>query len=217
MNLETTAIAGSRILALGLSLLLAFASVSGAEPIEPDGLSGPILWTRDVTGYTYVQIDMEHGEIWAAVPRTSVRVGDVVHLVGAEPIANFYSPTLDRRFDRIYFAERLRVDRPDSAASIAGVRTVGEILTAPKDLIGMQVTVRGEIVKFTRAVMGRNWLHLKDGSVAPDGSDDLAITTQASVALGSTVSMRGILQIDRDFGFGYRYGVLIEDAIIVEE
>ena len=61
--------------------------------------------------------------------------------------------------------------------------------------------------------MGRNWLHLRDGSGSGDGAD-LAVTTAAAVQVGETVVVKGRLARNRDFGAGYTYAVLVEDATV---
>jgi hypothetical protein len=72
------------------------------------------------------------------------------------------------------------------------------------------------VVKFISGIMGKNWLHLRDGTGAP-GSDDLTVTTDATVETGSTVVVRGTVTTDRDFGAGYKYELIIEDAEITVE
>ena len=84
------------------------------------------------------------------------------------------------------------------------------------ELSGKTVSVRGKVVKFSPKIMGKNWVHLKDGT-GESGSDDLTITTAASVKVGDTVLVRGVVATDKDFGFGYRYELLVEDASITVE
>jgi hypothetical protein len=64
-------------------------------------------------------------------------------------------------------------------------------------------------------VLGKNWVHLRDGSgSAADGSDDILVTTQDETKIGDVVLVKGIVQTDRDFGSGYSYKVLIEEAAL---
>jgi len=77
------------------------------------------------------------------------------------------------------------------------------------------VQIRGKVVKFTPGVMGKNWIHLRDGTgSAADGSDDLTITTKDETAIGAVVLVKGVVRIDRDLGSGYAYKVLVEDATL---
>ena len=94
--------------------------------------------------------------------------------------------------------------------------TVAEILASENSLGGMEVLVRGKVVKFNANVMGKNWVHLQDGT-GKVGTNDLTITTDETAELGATVLVRGTVTLNKDFGHGYRYEVLIEDATITTE
>ncbi len=97
----------------------------------------------------------------------------------------------------------------------ANARTVEEIITQRAKLKDKPVLVRGQVVKFNPQIMGKNWVHLRDGSGnAADGSNDILITTMAAAKVGDVVTVQGIVRADRDFGAGYSYQVLIEDATI---
>ena len=76
--------------------------------------------------------------------------------------------------------------------------------------------MRGKVVKFTPEIMGKNWIHLQDGTGAA-GTSDLTVTTSASAKTGDTVTVKGILVVDKDFGYGYAYDVIIEDAEVTVE
>ncbi|MCP4574535.1 MAG: hypothetical protein GY838_19465 [bacterium] len=98
----------------------------------------------------------------------------------------------------------------------AGGVTVAEIHERADDLAGEAVKVRGRVVKFTPNIMGANWVHLQDGTGAA-GSNDLTVTTSATVAVGDLVVVEGTLTKDKDFGAGYRYAVIIEGADVTKE
>ncbi|MBU0755627.1 MAG: hypothetical protein KJ645_10845 [Planctomycetes bacterium] len=97
-----------------------------------------------------------------------------------------------------------------------GGSTVADIFTNKDGLSGKEVLLRGKVVKFNRNILGKNWLHLRDGTGA-EGGNDLTINTQAEVDVGDTVLARGMIVLNKDFGFGYKYEVLIEDAVITKE
>ncbi|MFL5396227.1 MAG: nucleotide-binding protein [Myxococcales bacterium] len=90
-------------------------------------------------------------------------------------------------------------------------QTVEQVFAKRAALNGKAVGVRGKVVKVTSGVMGRNWVHLRDGTGAA-GSDDLLVTTQDECAVGDVVVARGTARTDQDFGAGYKYTVLIEGA-----
>jgi hypothetical protein len=71
------------------------------------------------------------------------------------------------------------------------------------------------VVKVNIGIMGKNWLHLRDGSgSAADGSNDILVTTRDTAALGDIVSIKGTVRTDVNLGSGYTYAVLIEDAAV---
>jgi hypothetical protein len=78
--------------------------------------------------------------------------------------------------------------------------------------------VRAVVVKSTSGVMGRTFLHVRDGSgEAGSGTNDLAVTTTAEAAVGAELVLEGTIELDRDFGSGYRYRVLLADAMLVAD
>ena len=98
----------------------------------------------------------------------------------------------------------------------ADARTVEEIWGQREKLKGKPVTVRGQVVKFT-PVMGKNFLHLRDGSGnAEKKNNDVTVTTADSVAVGDVVTAKGVIVVDKDFGSGYAYPVMIEDAKVAK-
>jgi len=100
-------------------------------------------------------------------------------------------------------------------ASGPDARTVAEIVTKRVALKGKTVLVRGKVVKFTPEVLGKNWIHLRDGSgSASDNTHDVLVTTKDQARIGDVVVAKGVVQTDRDLGSGYSYKVLVEDATL---
>jgi hypothetical protein len=109
----------------------------------------------------------------------------------------------------------VKVEKVARAAG-ADARTVEEIWSQRQKLKGRPVLVRGQVVKFT-PVMGKNFLHLRDGSGdAGNKNNDVTVTTADSAAVGDVVTAKGTVAIDRDFGSGYAYPVMIEDAKVTK-
>ncbi len=93
--------------------------------------------------------------------------------------------------------------------------TVAELFAKAAELNGKTVRVRGQLVKVSPNIMGRNWLHLQDGSGAPtDNTHDLVATTDQTGQAGDTVTIEGKLSANKDFGAGYVYAVIVEEAKI---
>ncbi len=93
--------------------------------------------------------------------------------------------------------------------------TVAEIIDQSKSLKDKPVVVRGKVVKFSPEIMGKNWIHLRDGSgTTAAKNNDLVLTTKDLAKVGSVVTVKGIVRTDKDFGHGYAYEVIIEDAAV---
>jgi hypothetical protein len=206
-----------------------------------DRTSGEVVETMDSGGYTYVRVDTGEETIWAAAPQFRVTAGDRVNLSGGFPMLDYHSKTLDRTFPVLYFVAAANVPgaKPETSAIApshqnaratpspsdidvsgiekpAGGKRVEELFADKVSLGGTEVLVRGKVVKFSPMIMGKNWIHLQDGTGGV-GTNDLTVTTAASAAVGDTVLIKGIVVIDKDFGFGYRYEVMIEDAEVTVE
>jgi hypothetical protein len=98
-------------------------------------------------------------------------------------------------------------------ATGADARTVAEIVGGGAKLKDKTVVVRGKVVKFTPGVMGKNWVHVRDGSgSAADSTNDLVVTTQDETKVGDVVVAKGVVRTDVDLGSGYTYKVLVEEA-----
>lgn len=221
-------------------------ATEGAKPqvVKSEaGISGKVTETMDASGYTYVEIDTGTEKIWAAGPKTVVKVGDEVFVPEGSPINGFESKTLNRTFDSIIFATSIMVggadqpfdsanqqgapaNKPTAAAAVVtdfsdvtraeGGKTVEEVFAGRVDLNGKEIVLRGKVVKFMSGIMGKNWLHVKDGTGA-QGTDDLVVTTMATVSVGDKVLAKGVVAADKDFGSGYRYDVIVEDAEVTVE
>jgi hypothetical protein len=95
--------------------------------------------------------------------------------------------------------------------------SIGEIFKKSKDLSGKKVQVKGKVVKFSPMIMGKNWIHLQDGTGDPmHNSHDLVITTNDTVELNSIVTLEGVLSANKDFGAGYKYEAIVEQASILK-
>ena len=218
-----------------LSSLILAASCLQAQP--PSSIKGEVLETQNVDSYTYLRLKTSDGEVWAAVPSTTVKKGAQVTIGNASTMRNFESKTLKRSFETIVFGQivdanaKATAPQGTSAAATAApaatpvakvtkatgpdARTVAEVVTGKAALNTKTVVVRAQVVKVNLGIMGKNWLHLQDGSgSAADGSNDIVVTTQDRVAVGDVVNARGKVRTDLNLGGGYAYAVLIEDATV---
>jgi hypothetical protein len=207
-------------------------AVAAAAPPPAGTLRGEVLEARNVDSYTYLRLKTAGGETWAAVPTTAVKPGAQVSIGNVSVMENFESKTLKRKFDKIVFGQIVdptagpgtaaagpaaQADKPIKVDKASGpdARTVAEVVGGRAALKDKSVLVRGQVVKVNTGIMGKNWLHLRDGSgSAADGSNDILVTTKEIAAPGDVVSVKGTVRTDVNLGFGYNYAVMIEDAAL---
>ena len=97
-------------------------------------------------------------------------------------------------------------------------RTVAQVFAERAQLKDKTVTVRGKVVKANTGIMGRNWYHIRDGSGSREKKDDdLTVTTGDPAAVGDVVVVKGVVHVDKDFGAGYQYPVVLEDAKVTKQ
>ncbi|HEY3270107.1 MAG TPA: hypothetical protein VGJ89_02740 [Geothrix sp.] len=213
-----------------------------AAPPAAAGLSvtGKLLERIAASPYSYLRIQTAQGEVWAAVPETKLEKGAEVTVTGAMIMRDFESKTLKRTFPEIYFGSlagsgpaaapaadpHASAGQPAAAVEVgkvekalgADARTVAEVWAQKGGLKGKTVSVRGKVVKYNAGIMGKNWLHLQDGSGdAKAGTNDITVTSNDAAAKGDTVTVTGVVRTDKDFGSGYSYAVLVEDAKVVKK
>lgn len=221
----------------------AAASPAVAQKAQNNGISGKVVKTMDAGAYTYVQIDTGKKKVWAATPKTALKVGEAIVIPEGLAMKNYHSKTLNRTFDLVYFAngilqggsgqalasqqppqEHPRIDAEKAAKNMdfsglkkaKGGMTVGQIFADKAELAGKQVVVRAKVVKYTPQVMGKNWLHIEDGT-GKAGAKDLTVTTTTSAKVGDTVLVSGPITLDKDFGYGYKYAVIMQGAKVKVE
>jgi hypothetical protein len=95
--------------------------------------------------------------------------------------------------------------------------SVGEIFKKTEALDGKTVRIQGKVVKFSPMIMGRNWIHLQDGTGDPmTNTHDLVVTTSEQVKLDDIITVEGVLTANKDFGAGYKYMAIVEEAKTVK-
>jgi hypothetical protein len=192
-----------------------------ATAADHSRIAGTVLETFDVPSYTYVRLETSAGEAWAAVPQASLEIGTEVEIMNPQVMSNFESKSLGRTFETIYFGalggRQPSDDTPIQVERAGGAtgRTIAELYAERAELSGKTVALRGKVVKYTAGIMSRNWIHLQDGTGdAAAGTDDITVTSTGTTAVGQTILVEGVVSVDKDFGAGYRYAVIVEDASI---
>lgn len=205
-----------------MAVLIMTASYVMAGPATHTGV---VLETAGGGGYTYLKINEKGNEFWIAGPETAVSKGAKVSFSEQVWMSNFTSKALNRTFDKILFVSGVEVASSASSKSkataskpkavkpkAAKAYTIDEIYSNKSDLKGRLVKVRGNVVKVSENIMGRNWVHIQDGT-GSEGANKLIFRTEnATPELGSVVTAQGTVDTDKDFGFGYFYSIIVEDA-----
>jgi hypothetical protein len=211
---------------------------TAATPPTSSVVKGEVLEVKDVESYIYLRLKTKEGEIWAAVGKAPVSKGAKVTIEDVTVMHNFESKSLNKTFPTIAFGNLAGAkapgrgdgmalahagnakatdlgDFPVPKASGTNAYTVAEISTKAAELKDKTVLVAGRIVKYNPAIMGKNWIHLRDGSgSAADGTNDLLVTSMSEAKVGDVVTVNGMVRTDKDFGSGYAYKVLIEEATL---
>ena len=110
-------------------------------------------------------------------------------------------------------ADEIKVEKAEGD----NARTVGECFTEADQLHNKKVQVRGKVVKFSQMIMGKNWIHLQDGTGDPEKkTHDLVVTTSDMAKKGDIITVQGTLHKDKNFGAGYRYAAILEEAEVLD-
>ncbi len=227
------------VLIMALAVVALGCAVEATETAPParntdsNRLAGKVLETLDASSYTYVRFETPYGEAWAAVPQARLEIGSEIAIANPQAMSNFESKTLGRSFETIYFGtiEGSNAGSPMAPSKMKGQpstapievaraegaigRTIAELYAEKDDFSGKVVALRGRVVKFSAGIMGRNWIHLQDGTGdASAGTNDITVTSTGTTAVGEVVLVEGIVSVDKDFGAGYRYAVIVEQASV---
>lgn len=217
-------------------------SIKAEKEYPNAGPSGKVVETIDAGGYTYVCLEKNGKKTWVAVSQMKVAVGSKMAFQPGQEMPNFTSKSLGRTFDSIIFSggpvagaapaghpavgavpqgasgSKAQVAAKDKAVKVekaAGENayTVAEVYAKSSALNKKKVVVKGKVEKVSQGIMGKNWVHIQDGSGDQQkGTHNLVVTTQDLPAVGDIVTITGAFARDKDFGGGYLYKAIVEDA-----
>jgi len=183
----------------------------------------------DTEKYSYLNVSEDGDKYWIAIPRKEVQVGSTYFYKGGLLKKNFESKEYNRVFETIYLVSEViphpsniasseRIDQskkdeissePVSVDPVEGSIKLAELFADPDKYNGKLIQVTGKCVKVNPQIMGRNWVHIQDGS---GKGLDLTITTTENVNLDAIVTFKGTIALNKDFGAGYKYDVIMETA-----
>lgn len=218
--------------------------VAGCGNNSGDGLTTiKVKEVEQVANYTYLLVKGKGPEYWVAVPTMEASVGETYQYQGGMVMEDFYSEELEKSFDKVVFLEALFSEKGSSeqestpleqgsqqldyeamvtieksdveVAAGKGTVSIADLFSNPGTYEGKPVRVKGEVTKFNAAIMQLNWVHIQDGTEY-EGKFDLTATSLESFEVGSVVTLDGILALNKDFGYGYSYEILLEEATAVQ-
>lgn len=100
-------------------------------------------------------------------------------------------------------------------ATGANAYSVQEVFDKSAKLDKKKVVVRGKVVKVSSGIMGKNWLHIQDGTGSQAKKNhNLVCTSKEMADVDDVVTVSGVLAKDKDFGGGYKYSAIVEDVTI---
>ena len=187
------------------------------------------------SGYTYLRFTENDSVQWLATTVFEAKVGEKYYFEKSMEMTNFHSRELNRDFKTILFVDKL-TDEPSSeekkekAVSPGSAKakaermivamektkdelTIADLYSKKDQYSNKLVVIRGKVVKFSAGIMNKNWIHLQDGTES-DGNYDLTVTTLAEFKVGDNVTLEGKVVLNKDFGYGYSYDLIVEDAVI---
>jgi hypothetical protein len=221
----------------GLLAILSSCGQNGSrvKGLAPNAHQVTALEVIQGSSYSYVRVMEDGKQYWLAINYADIKKGGTYFWSKGGEMKDFTSKELNRTFPSIFFIEDF-TDKPITAeAQMPGAQkggrphiikkegivvqkpeggiTIAELYANPKAYAGKSVKIRGEVIKFSGDIMKKNWVHIQDGTQSGDNFD-LTITTQDIVKAGDVVIFEGNIAVNKDYGYGYIYEVIMEDASV---
>lgn len=191
--------------------------------------------TLDGGNYTYIKVDESGNKYWMAIPNTTVTVGETYYYDGGMLMKDFESKELEKTFDIITFSEGIRTTESNAAikqenphaksdtseAEVIKIETpengvsLSTLFSKKESFAKKTIIVKGKVIKINNGIMDKNWVHISDGTQF-EGKKSLTVTTLEMVNIGDIVTFEGTIILDKDFGQGYIYGILLEEGKIIK-
>jgi hypothetical protein len=205
------------------------ADISATNEIKEEAHIAMVVDKIDASNYTYLNVSENKKNYWIAVPQMEIEIGETVYFSKFMEMKDFKSETIDRTFSSLLFVEDARKSAtPDHMKQVhSGAMTVPkqnvkvkpldegftieQIYAKKNDLNGKVIEVKGKVVKYNPQIMNRNWIHIQDGT-GTEKDYDLVVTSKDQVKVGDILIVEGMVTTDKDFGAGYFFPVVIEDA-----
>ncbi len=226
-----------------ISILIACNSNEKYGPVASSAENHAVIVEEvlQTTQYTYLKVKEGDFSTWLAVLKMQANVGEKYYYKDGLTMTNFKSKELNRVFDSVLFLDYVSTtpinnQSKDSINMAQPVSTGSTILLDKKEIniehnakdltiallfenkskyVGKSIQLKGQVTKFSPGIMDKNWIHLQDGTEF-SGNFDLTVTTLENVNVGDIITLKGTIALDKDFGYGYFYDVIMEDASVMK-
>ncbi len=212
------------------------------KPIDTNTLMHQVTVNEIIQtdSYTYLRVEENGKEFWMAVNSQKVSEGDKYYYDSPLEMKNFNSKALDRTFETIFFVQNFSTEPIKATTSnpmagktspqgkaiedynsdidiqpVDGGLTIAQLYESKADYSNKTVKVKGKVVKVNLNIMGRNWLHIQDGTKFGE-SYDLTFTSDETAQVGDVIIVEGVVVLDKDFGAGYFYELILERGKIIK-
>jgi hypothetical protein len=194
--------------------------------------------------YVYLNVNEGDEKFWIATRTIDVKVGETYYYKGGLLKTNFESKEYNRIFEKVYLISNLvaanhaknssvediadysktksqytpptKVEvetHTDKIVEHKGSIKIAELVKDPNKYAGKTVQLSGICTKINAGIMDRNWIHIKDGS---KDDFDLVITSNTFIPEGKSITMKALVTLNKDFGAGYKYDLILENGTLVE-
>jgi hypothetical protein len=194
---------------------------------------------QNAGGYTYLLVEEDGESYWIAVSKDDFEAGDKLYFTSFVEMKDFKSKELDKTFDQILFVDwissepgQMKAEKESTSSASPHKRnqvekmldsikidpapggiSIGQLYRDAEKYKDKEVIVSGQVVKINNGIMDRNWVHIMDGTRGD--RSDLTFTTTSDFQMGDTVTIKGKVAVDKDFGGGYVYPLIVEEADLV--
>lgn len=194
---------------------------SKPEKVQKESHRVVVAEIMKTSNYVYMRVKESGEEFWLATGLQDIEVGATYMYDDGLLQTNFVSKEFNRTFDKIYLVTNIKLasgvqgKEKSSGENIKSIIvTIKELVENPKKFDGKIVQITAKCTKLNKQILGKNWMHLQDGS---KDDFDLVITSDVAVAEGKEVTMKGTVVLDKNFGAGYRYDIILENGLVVNE
>jgi len=189
--------------------------------------------------YVYLNVNEGEKQFWVATRKQDVKKGRTYYYKGGLLKTNFESKEYNRVFETIYLVSSLVEENHSNNSGVLnkgdskgtptsaekevipthtekiiehkGSIRIADLVKNPKNYEGKTIQISGKCVKINAGIMNRNWIHLKDGS---KDDFDLVVTTDTFVPEGTIITVKAMVSINKDFGAGYKYNLILENGLV---